>query len=97
MDAILRPYLDLISNFLSDGLPTDTFTTAFMALYSQDDERETLPRQIKRQLDTAFAGCESINEDARKQDRYQYGEPELRDEMSDIVDQIKRISLARKK
>ena len=97
MDAILRPYLDLISNFLSDGLPADTFTTAFMALYSQDDERETLPRQIKRQLDTAFAGCESYKEAPNKRDRYQYGETELREELTDISDQVKRISVARKK
>lgn len=97
MEPILRPYLDLINSFLSENLAPATFTTAYMALYGQDDDRETLPKQIKRQLESALAGCESFNDTPNKHDRYQFGEAELRDEMSDIVDQIKRISVARKK
>lgn len=59
MQEILQPYLDLIAAFQRQELTAPIFVTAFLALFDEDEARQDLSRQLKRNLDNLAGFCET--------------------------------------
>lgn len=85
----LQPYRELMQSLLRDRLTPDTFSTAYLALYDQDDEAiKTLPKAPRRILQTVYSACEALQAPAHQRDRYEYGPDDLRQEVEHLLSKL---------
>ena len=76
--SILQPYLDLLRAYRRKTMNANTFCSAYLALYTEDqDARKALPRAQKRHLQNLFEACESLQTPPHQRDRYEYGPEDL--------------------